>query len=151
MAEIEESKQKMDANLKRRVDSYKVISPLLFFMSLLLMLWGGIWLMVAVCLRVAIITRYSGYGVWVFAAFWGTLLSPLQQDQEGDEGRQGEGCADIECVSCRWLMVMGHADQTEEDNTIMGLEKKYRWCKPKAPIKGTNEAATPEGKCSLSL
>jgi hypothetical protein len=43
-------------------------------------------------------------------------------------------------------MVMGHADQMEEDNTIMGLAKKYPWWTPKALIKGTSEAVTPEGK-----
>lgn len=37
---------------------YKVVSPLLFFMSLLLMMWLGFQLVVTVCLQIAIITRY---------------------------------------------------------------------------------------------
>jgi hypothetical protein len=41
---------------------YKEICPF-FFMSLLLMVWGGFWLIVTICLRIAIITTYWGCGV----------------------------------------------------------------------------------------
>jgi hypothetical protein len=40
----------------------KVIGPLLFFMSLLLMVWGGFRLIVTAYLRGAIITRYPVCG-----------------------------------------------------------------------------------------
>ncbi len=54
---------------------YKAITPFLFFMSLLLMVWGIFWLIITVCLRVFIITRYQGCRVWVFTTLWGTLFS----------------------------------------------------------------------------
>ncbi len=37
---------------------YKVVGPMIFFLSLLLMVWGGLRLVVTIFLRVAIIVRY---------------------------------------------------------------------------------------------
>ncbi len=51
-----------------------MIGPLVFFVALLLMVWGGLKLVVTIFLRVAIILRYRGCGVWNLAAFWGTLF-----------------------------------------------------------------------------
>jgi hypothetical protein len=45
-----------------------------FFLSLLLMVWGGLRLIITVFLRVAIIVRYQGCRVWVLIVFWGTLF-----------------------------------------------------------------------------
>jgi hypothetical protein len=53
---------------------YSVVGPLIFFLSLLLMVWGGLRLIVTIFLRVIIIVRYGGCGVWVLTAFWGTLF-----------------------------------------------------------------------------
>jgi hypothetical protein len=53
---------------------YKVVGPMIFFLSLLLTVWGGLWLMITVFLRVAIRVMYRECGVWVLTAFWGTLF-----------------------------------------------------------------------------
>ncbi len=53
---------------------YSVVGLLIFFLSLLLMVWGGLRLVVTIFLRVAIIVRYNGCGVWVLTAFWGTVF-----------------------------------------------------------------------------
>jgi hypothetical protein len=53
---------------------YSVMGPLVFFLSLLLMVWGGLSLLVTIFLRVTIIMSYTGCGVWVLTAFWGTLF-----------------------------------------------------------------------------
>jgi hypothetical protein len=53
---------------------YSVVGPLIFFFSLLLTVLGGLWLVVTIFLRVAIIIRYRGCEVWVLTAFWGTLF-----------------------------------------------------------------------------
>ncbi len=53
---------------------YRVVGPMVFFLSLLLLVWGGLRLAVTVFLRVAIIVRYKGCGIWVMTAFWGTLF-----------------------------------------------------------------------------
>jgi hypothetical protein len=47
---------------------------MIFFLSLVLMVWGGLRLVVTIFLRVAIIVRYRGCGVCVLTAFWGTLF-----------------------------------------------------------------------------
>jgi hypothetical protein len=48
---------------------YSVVGPLIFFLSLLLMVWGGLRLVVTIFLRVIIIVRYRGCGVWVLTPF----------------------------------------------------------------------------------
>jgi hypothetical protein len=41
---------------------YRVIGPMIFFLSLLLLVWGALRLVVTIFLRVAIIIRYRGCG-----------------------------------------------------------------------------------------
>ncbi len=53
---------------------YSVVGPLMFFLSLLLMVWGGLKLVVTIFLRVAIIVRFRGCGVWLLTSFWDTLF-----------------------------------------------------------------------------
>jgi hypothetical protein len=53
---------------------YKVVGPMIFFLSLLLLVWGGLRLIINIFLRVVIIVRYKGCGIWVLTAFWGTLF-----------------------------------------------------------------------------
>jgi hypothetical protein len=48
---------------------YKVVGLMIFLLSLLLMVWGGLRHVVTIFLRVAIIVRYRGCGVWVLTAF----------------------------------------------------------------------------------
>ncbi len=56
---------------------YSLVGPLIFFLSLLLMVQGGLRLIVTVFLKVAIIVRYRGCGVWVLTAFWARYSSWL--------------------------------------------------------------------------
>jgi hypothetical protein len=53
---------------------YAVVGPLIFFLSLLLMVWGSLQLIVTILLRVIIVMRYRGCGVWVLTVFLGTLF-----------------------------------------------------------------------------
>ncbi len=53
---------------------YKVVGPMIFFLSLLLLIWGGLRLIITIFLRAVIIVRYKGCGIWVLTAFWGTLF-----------------------------------------------------------------------------
>jgi hypothetical protein len=53
---------------------YRVVGPMIFFLSLLLLVWGGLRLIITVLLRVVIIVRYKGCGIWVLTALWGTLF-----------------------------------------------------------------------------
>jgi hypothetical protein len=53
---------------------YRVVGQMIFFLSLLLLVWGGLRLIITVLLRVVIIVRYKGCGIWVLTALWGTLF-----------------------------------------------------------------------------
>jgi hypothetical protein len=53
---------------------YSVVGPMIFFLSLLLLVWGSLRLIITVLLRVIIIVRCKGCGIWVLTAFWGTLF-----------------------------------------------------------------------------
>jgi hypothetical protein len=53
---------------------YRVVGPMIFFLSLMLLVWGGLRLMVTVLVRIVIIVRYKGCGIWVLTALWGTLF-----------------------------------------------------------------------------
>ncbi len=53
---------------------YRVVGPMIFFLSLMLLVCGGLRLMVTVLLRVIIMVRCKGCGIWVLTAFWGTLF-----------------------------------------------------------------------------
>jgi hypothetical protein len=48
----------------------------------------------------------------------------------------GEGLADAECGGFTCWTVEGRADQEEEEDTIVGLRKKYPWWTLKAPVEG---------------
>jgi hypothetical protein len=69
---------------------HRVVGPMIFFLSLLLLVLGGLWLMITVLLRVIIIVRCKGCGIWVLTAFWGTLfqlaISPFSWVDAAMEG-----------------------------------------------------------------
>jgi hypothetical protein len=47
---------------------------MIFFVSLFLLVWGGLRLVVTVLARVIVIVRCKGCGLWVLTALWGTLF-----------------------------------------------------------------------------
>ncbi len=47
---------------------YRVVGPMIFFLSLMLLVLGGLRLMVTSLLRVIIIVRCKGCGIWVLTA-----------------------------------------------------------------------------------
>jgi hypothetical protein len=105
---------------------YKVVGPMIFFLSLLLMVWGGLRLMMTVFLRVAIIVRYRGCGVWVLTAFWGTLFQLAVSPFNWIDGV-------MEDVGKR-VGVMLNSEATRappgeeaEEQSLEDLRKKYPW------------------------
>ncbi len=54
---------------------YKVVGPMIFFLSLLLLIWGGLRLIITVFLRVIIIVRCKGCGIWVLTPSGGPSTS----------------------------------------------------------------------------
>jgi hypothetical protein len=107
---------------------YKVIGPMIFFMSLLLLVWGAFRLMVTILIRVIVIVRYKGCGLWVLAAVWGTLfqlaISPfswMDAAMAGVGERVGQ-------------MMENEADREPEEReprrraiSMEDLRRKYSW------------------------
>jgi hypothetical protein len=69
---------------------YSVVGPMVFFESLMLLVWGVFRLLVTVLIRAIIIVRCKGCGVWVLTALWGTLfqlaITPFTWMEEAMEG-----------------------------------------------------------------
>jgi hypothetical protein len=69
---------------------YKVVGPMIFFLSLMLLIWGTFRLMITILIRVIVIVRYKGCGLWVMTALWGTLfqlaISPFSWVDAAMEG-----------------------------------------------------------------
>jgi hypothetical protein len=53
---------------------YKVVGLMIFFLSHMLLVWGTFRLMVTILIRIIVIIRYKGCGIWVMTALWGTLF-----------------------------------------------------------------------------
>jgi hypothetical protein len=69
----------------------------MIFLSLFLLVWGGLRLVITVLARVIVIVRCKGCGLWVLTALWGTLfqlaISPfswMDAAMEGVGERVGE-------------------------------------------------------------
>jgi hypothetical protein len=115
---------------------YSVVGPMIFFISLLLLVWGAFRLMVTVLIRVIIIVRCKGCGIWVMTALWGTLfqlaISPftwMDAAMEGVGERVGQ-------------MMETEADREPEGErhkrralSMEDLRKKYPWW-PSSSSKG---------------
>jgi hypothetical protein len=108
---------------------YKVVGPMIFFLSLMLLVWGAFRLMVTVMIRVIVIVRCKGCGSWVLTALWGTLfqlaISPfswMDAAMEGVGERVGQ-------------MMETEADREPEEEkskrrtlSMEDLRRKYSWC-----------------------
>jgi hypothetical protein len=107
---------------------YKVVRPMIFFLFLLLLVWGGLQLIITVFLRVIIIVRCKGCGIWVLTAFWRTLfqlaISPFSWV---DAAMEGVG------VRVGQMMETEAAREPEERETekrslsLEDLRRKYSW------------------------
>ncbi len=53
---------------------YRVIGPMIFFVSLFLLVWGGLRLVVTVLARVIVLVKCKGCRLWVLTALWGTIF-----------------------------------------------------------------------------
>ncbi len=107
---------------------YKVVGPMIFFLSLMLLVWGAFRLMVTVLIRVIVIVRCKGCGIWVLTALWGTLfqlaISPfswMDAAMEGVGERVGQ-------------MMETEADREPDEDrpkrralSMEDLRRKYSW------------------------
>jgi hypothetical protein len=101
---------------------------MIFFLSLMLLVWGGLRLMVTVLVRVIVIVRCKGCGILVLTALWGTLfqlaISPFRWM---DAAMEGVG------VRVRQMMETEAAREPEEERpkrkslSMEDLRRKYSW------------------------
>jgi hypothetical protein len=103
---------------------------MIFFLSLMLLVWGAFRLMITVLVRAIVIVRCRGCGLWVLTALWGTLfqlaVSPFSwvgATMEGMGARVGQ-------------MMEDEADREPEKEkekpkrkaiSMEDLRKKYSW------------------------
>jgi hypothetical protein len=105
---------------------YKVVGPMIFFLSLLLMVWGGLRLVVTVFLRVAIIVRHRGCGLWVLTAFWGMLFQLAVSPFNWIDGVMEDVARRAGVMLDNKVTRAPASEETEEQN-LEDLRKKYPW------------------------
>jgi hypothetical protein len=101
---------------------------MIFFLSLMLLVWGELRLIVTILVRIIVIVRCKGCGLWVLTALWGTLfqlaISPFSWMNAAMEGvgvRVGQ------------MMEIEAAREPEEEKpkrrslSMENLRRKYSW------------------------
>jgi hypothetical protein len=117
---------------------YSVVGPMVFFVSLMLLVWGVFRLMVTVLIRAIIIVRCKGCGIWVMTAFYRTLfqlaITPFTWMEEAMEG-VGERVGQ--------MMETKAGREPEEEGpkrralSMEDLRKKYPWWPSSSGTKGS--------------
>jgi hypothetical protein len=101
---------------------------MIFLLSLMLLVWGAFRLMITILIRIIVIVRYKGCGLWVMTALWGTLFqlailpfSWVDAAMEGVGERVGQ-------------MMENEADREPEEEkprrkalNMEDLRRKYSW------------------------
>jgi hypothetical protein len=101
---------------------------MIFFLSLMLLVWGAFRLIVTILIRIIVTVRCKGCGIWVMTALWGTLfqlaISPfswMDAAMEGVGERVGQ-------------MMENKADREPEEERLKrkalsmeNLRRKYSW------------------------
>ncbi len=105
---------------------YKVVGPMIFFLSLLLLVWGELRLVVTIFLRVAIIVRYRGCGVWVLTAFWGMLFQLAISPFNRIDGVMEDVARRVGVMQDNEATCVPEGEETEEQ-TLEDLRRKYPW------------------------
>ncbi len=107
---------------------YKVVGPMIFFLSLLLLISGGLRLIITVFLRVIIIVRYKKCGIWVQTAFWGTLfhlaVSPFNWI---DAAMEDVGIKVGQMMKTEATREPEEKEPGKRSMSIEDLRKKYSW------------------------
>jgi hypothetical protein len=107
---------------------YRVVGPMIFFLSLLLLVWGGFRLIVTVLLRVIIIVRCKGCGIWVLTAFWGTLfqlaISPFSWVDAAMEGVGERVGQRMETEAAR---EPEDGETRKRSRSVEELRRRYSW------------------------
>jgi hypothetical protein len=107
---------------------YKVIGTMIFFLSLMLLVWGAFRLMITILIRIIVIVRYRGCGLWVLTAVWGTLFQLAVSPFSWVDAAMGEVGERV------GQMMENEADREPEKEkpkrkaiSMEDLRRKYSW------------------------
>jgi hypothetical protein len=102
---------------------------MIFFLSLMLLVWGALRLMVTVLVRVKVVVRYKGCGIWILTAFWGTLfqlaISPFSWM---DAAMEGVGIRVGQMMESEATRLLEEEEKPKRKSLSMeDLRRKYSW------------------------
>jgi hypothetical protein len=101
---------------------------MIFFLSLMLLVWEAFRLMITILIRVIVIVRYRGCGLWVLTAVWGTLFQLAVSPFSWVDAAMGEVGERV------GQMMENEADREPEKErpkrralSMEDLRRKYSW------------------------
>jgi hypothetical protein len=107
---------------------YRVVGPMIFFLSLMLLVWGELRLVITILVRIIVIVRCKGCGLWVLTALWGTLFQlAISLFSWMDAAMEGVG------VRVGQMMETEATREPEEEKSkrrslsMEDLRRKYSW------------------------
>ncbi len=107
---------------------YRVVGPMIFFLSLMLLVWGGLRLMVTILVRIIVIVRCKGCGLWVLTALWGTLfqlaISPFSWM---DAAMEGVGVRVGQMIETEATREPEEEKPKRRSLSMEDLRRKYSW------------------------
>ncbi len=116
---------------------YRVVGPMIFFLPLMLLVWGGLRLMVTVLLRVIIIVRRKGCGIWVLMAFWGTLFQlAILTFSWVDAAMENVGVRVGQMMETEAAREPEDGETKKKSMSLEDLRRKYSWWRAATERKG---------------
>jgi hypothetical protein len=107
---------------------YRVIGPMIFYVSLFLLVWGGLRLVVTVLARVIVIVRCKGCGLWVLTALWGTLFQlAISLFSWMDAAMEGVGERVGEMMETKATREPDEERPKKRSLSMKDLRRKYSW------------------------
>ncbi len=107
---------------------YRVVGPMIFFLSLMLLVWGGLRLVVTILVRIIVIVRCKGCGLWVLTALWGTLfqlaISPFSWV---DAAMEGVGVRVGQMMETEATWELEEEKPKRRSLSMEDLRRKYSW------------------------
>jgi hypothetical protein len=110
---------------------YHVLGPFMFLFTFALLIWGAVRLVITIAVRMWIIVKYRGWGLWMFAALWGTLfqlvLSPFNW-VDSSMRRMGERVGRIMTTEAAPSKPLNNEnDLDKETEAIRNLAQRFGW------------------------
>ncbi len=107
---------------------YRVVGPMIFFLSLMLLVWGGLQLIVTILVRIVVIVRCKGCGLWVLTALWGTLLQlAISPFSWMDTAMEGVGVRVGQMIETKAARKPEEERPKRKSLSMEDLRRKFSW------------------------